>query len=192
MFCFWRRVVCNGTSYKFLQLQFPRKALHSSALQSGQSSNGSNMRHIAGEATAPRLNSSVSFFTGALRFEDRRKEEKGLACQDVPIYSIFLCQLPRFCFPFPQACFPSTNFYFHNSYILHHFFRLFSSSFFCFLSIIFPSLSIRVFSILLPSIFILNFFLHESDFSPLSWKKSALLKGRSVSVLRYNLQKKYD
>jgi hypothetical protein len=43
-------------------------------------------------------------------------------------------------------------------------------------------LSIPVFLFLLPSIFILNFFLRECDFSLVSREKNGFLKGRSVNV----------
>ena len=80
---------------------------------------------LRGKATVPRWNSSVSFLTGTLRFEDRRKGEEGLPCQGLPIYSIFLCQLSRFCFPFPWSILPSASIT-HTFFIISsHFFSYF-------------------------------------------------------------------
>ena len=133
---------------------------------------------LRSKATVPRWNSSVSFLTGTLRFEDIGKGEEGLPCQGVPIYPIFLCQLSRFCFPFPCSVLPSTSFCFHNSHILHHFFP-FPFLFLLFLFVLFPSLSIPVSSFLLSSISILNFSPHqESDFMSLFWQESGFWRGK--------------
>lgn len=155
---YWRPVVCNGMSYKFLQLQFSWKAVHSSALQSGQSRNGATWDILRVRLQPCEL---LHWRSSVRRKKERR--EKGLACQDIPIYSIFLCQLSRFCFPSPQACFPSTNFCFHNSHILHHFFP---SLFFFFLLLFINHIFFIVHSCILN---LTSIYLYIEFFPPWVW-----------------------